>query len=122
MKGISKLILAAVILFAFTFISPNTSSAASGEVKQGFYINNSLDISLEDFTKISKKQKKKYILNSLKSSSKVMFVLDKKIYNFKEIIFLDDLNGVGESVEDYVAKNGPLVEKPTVEFEVIDIY
>lgn len=121
MKALTKLLLSAVLLLSLVFVPTLSSDAAT--VTPGFYKDNVLDLSLTDFQKMSKKEKKAYI----KTASKSHLVLGNLVYDFGKVLTLPaNVEPEGITIEEYQEKYGELKESTGTEpepvlFEVISI-
>lgn len=116
-KYLAKLILAFTLLVGIVSIQSPSANAAT--VTPGFYINNVLDLSLVEFQKKSKADKKKYIAKAATSK----LVMGNTVYDFKTVLTLPaGVNPTGVTVAEYEKNNGPLVSNVTdTPFEVIGI-
>lgn len=105
MKKIFKII---VSLFLFISLFSGWGSATSAnEVVQGFYQNQKLVMTLQDFQKSKKSEKKKHLVKLQKS----YLLLGGYVYDFEKLLTLDiseDPLKFGWTLEDFEKKFGPL--------------
>lgn len=127
MVKVVKVILSFALVLSVLGVFNTAASAETADATPGFYINNALEMSVQDFAKVSKGEKKAIIKKMIRSGKKGILVMPGKVYSFTDAIFAteEQFAKMGEPIASYIAKNGPLTtgnNGPVVaDFKIISI-